>query len=88
MNLTEYFEKNPTTERARPLITSIRIDPRGGHAHIRIWSRGGCAGELTLDKDDAATLASKLLPGSSHIVEDDFYVTIYHPETARDLGLL
>ena len=48
------------------LVTSVRIQTNGSpHAHITVWTRGGCAGTLTVDRADADGLALRLMnPGS------------------------
>ena len=41
----------------KPLISSVRIEIAGAHAHIGVWSRGGKAGTLIVDKDDTLEIA-------------------------------
>lgn len=45
----------------KTLVSSVRIEIRGGHAHIGVWSRGGKAGTLVVDKDDAFDIAMLLV---------------------------
>jgi hypothetical protein len=45
----------------RPLITSVRWRRFGVHDVVRIWNRGGYAGELTVDEGDGALIADVLL---------------------------
>jgi hypothetical protein len=40
------------------LVSSIKVDDNGAHEHVSIWNRGALAGELTLQRGDAAVLAA------------------------------
>lgn len=52
----------------RSLITSVRSEVLGGHAHISVWSRGGKSGTLVVDAPDALSLCRRLIPcGRDHI---------------------
>lgn len=42
------------------LVSSVVVDSRSGHDHVRIWSRGALVGELTLVHGDGAELAGRL----------------------------
>lgn len=42
------------------LVSALIVDKRGGHDHIKLYSRGGLAGELVLEHGDGAQLASRL----------------------------
>jgi len=43
------------------LISSIRIQVEGSHAHLHIWNRGGKAGVLTVLREDAEAIAQRLI---------------------------
>lgn len=43
--------------RGGTLVTSAQLEVRGAHAHLRLWVRGGCAGELVMAPPDAELLA-------------------------------
>lgn len=47
----------------RPLITSVRVEKAYGHDRVRVWNRGGHAGELTVTNGDGAAVADRLLGG-------------------------
>jgi len=52
-----------------PIITSVRWEVLGGHAHMSVWNRGGKSGDLVLDADDANIVAERLIPfGRTHEV--------------------
>lgn len=59
------------------LISSVRIEPRGSqHAEIHVWNRGGKAGVLVVNAEDAQAVADRLrdhLPayGQGKRCEDD-----------------
>lgn len=45
------------------LITSVKIDIRSaGHDVVHVYARGGLAGQLVVNKDDALEIARRLLP--------------------------
>ena len=52
----------------RPLISSVRIVPNFKHARLRIWNRGGCAGEIVVNAEDADAIVDRLLPPASRAV--------------------
>ena len=37
---------------SQKLISTIKVEVRGGHAHLDLWSRGGKAGSLIVDAVD------------------------------------
>lgn len=43
------------------LITSVRVKRGPGHDVLRIWNRGGCAGELTVNREDGEEIARRLI---------------------------
>jgi hypothetical protein len=45
-----------------PIVTSIRVELLGGHAHIGVWVRHGKAGELVVDRKDACRIEEMLAP--------------------------
>lgn len=51
------------------LVTSVTSEVVGGHARVRVWIRGGLAGELTVDATDGPSLATRLLPDASDVIE-------------------
>lgn len=42
------------------LVSSMVVDSRSGHDHVRLWSRGALVGELTVARGDGAELAVRL----------------------------
>jgi hypothetical protein len=44
------------------LVTSCRIESTPAHDRVRIWSRHGLAGELTVQKGDGLALVQRLAP--------------------------
>ncbi len=44
----------------RPLISSVRVQVLGGHAHIDVWARGGKSGSLCVDAGDARELVARI----------------------------
>jgi hypothetical protein len=42
------------------LVSSVRVEVRGGHAQVTVWNRGGCAGSLTVNAHDAPELVARL----------------------------
>ena len=46
----------------RPLVTSVRVEYGPGHDRVRIWNRGGCAGELVVNRGDGNKVLVRLLP--------------------------
>lgn len=59
--------KDIDKEGPKPLISSIYVEVYGGHADIHIWSRGGKAGFLTVNTEDAEEIAARLLPLSQRM---------------------
>lgn len=51
-----------TATPSSPLITSIRVESLGTHAHLTVWTRGGNAGTLVVDAADGIPLALRLVP--------------------------
>jgi hypothetical protein len=43
------------------VVSSLRVDVRGVHAHVRVWNRGGLAGTLTVDSADVQELVRRLV---------------------------
>ena len=56
---------------AAKLISCVKVQTVGGHDLVKIWSRGGLAGELTVTKGDGAFIADRLFPGESTISFED-----------------
>lgn len=46
----------------RALVSSVRVETRGAHDVVSVWSRGGLAGSLTVNRGDGRRLADVLLP--------------------------
>jgi hypothetical protein len=46
----------------RALISSVRCEVSGAHCHVKIWNRGGCAGEIVVNADDGIKIAKMLVP--------------------------
>lgn len=54
-----------------PLVSSVAVllAPKGGwHDRVRIWNRGGLAGELIVGAGDGPKLAARLLPDAADVV--------------------
>ena len=51
-----------------PLITSIRVELLGGHAHIHVWARGGKAGTLVVAIADAPTMFDRISEVGTELV--------------------
>jgi len=45
----------------KPLISSVKIDIQGNHARLGVYNRGARAGILTVNKDDAFPIATRLV---------------------------
>lgn len=45
----------------KPLISSVRVRHGERHDVITVWSRGGNAGELTVDHGDGIDIADRLI---------------------------
>ena len=58
---------------ARPLITSVHVERQGAHDVLRVWNRGGFAGELVLAQGDGAELAVRLFGGPERVERDAVY---------------
>lgn len=57
----------PGFVRSRCTVTSVKVEEAGGHDHVTIWNRGGCAGSLVVDGGDGARIARLLLPGAREV---------------------
>jgi hypothetical protein len=53
----------------RTLITSVRVVAGEGHDTVRVWNRGGLAGELVVTHGDGPDLARRLLPDAPDVSE-------------------
>jgi hypothetical protein len=65
-------EPNTLEAELRPskvLVTTIRSEVIGAHAHVKVWVRGGLAGELVVDAGDGPRIASRLLPDDPDVSE-------------------
>jgi hypothetical protein len=53
------------------LVTTVSVDAYGAHDRVMVWSRGGHAGSLIVDKGDGEALAARLLGGNpaTHRIE-------------------
>lgn len=47
--------------KANGLITSVTVNFGSSHDTVRVWNRGGLAGELNVNCGDGETLAKRLL---------------------------
>jgi len=57
----------------KELISSIRIDRGPRHARISVWNRGGLAGVLTVNDEDADEIGRKLTDNNSTKIRQDRY---------------
>jgi hypothetical protein len=53
----------------RTIVTSVRVFAGETHDRVRIWSRGGLAGELVVTHGDGPDLARRLLPDAPDVAE-------------------
>ena len=44
------------------LVSSVRLEDGVTHSRVRVWIRGGLAGDLIVNKADAMSLIDRLLP--------------------------
>lgn len=64
MNSTTYKHPmldEPGTVRSSICITSVRVEEGPGHDRVMVWNRGGCAGELVVEKGDGHHIAQLLM---------------------------
>jgi hypothetical protein len=47
------------------LVTRVRVEQGPAHDVLTVWSRGGNAGSLTVQRGDGATVARALLPDAT-----------------------
>ena len=52
----------PGTVRGRHLVTSVQVHHGPGHDTIRVFNRGGLAGELIVQSGDGVDVALRLIP--------------------------
>jgi hypothetical protein len=45
----------------RALVSSVRVSKQGAHEVLKVWSRGGYAGELVVNEGDGGQIASSLV---------------------------
>jgi hypothetical protein len=43
-------------------ITLVRVEPRGTHATIWLWTDGGLSGQLTVRREDIDAMIDRLRP--------------------------
>lgn len=56
------IEKHPSQgPRSLRTVSSVFVDRAGGHEVVRVWNRGGLAGELTVQEGDGKSIAAILL---------------------------
>jgi hypothetical protein len=60
------YERHTPLDRARAenysaLVSSVRVHEEGNHDVVRVWNRGGLAGELVVNKGDGEPLARRLI---------------------------
>jgi hypothetical protein len=58
--VSEVLARDDTIAASTVLVSSLSVSLHGGHATVRIWSRGGYAGALTIDAADAEALVRQL----------------------------
>lgn len=51
------------------VVSSLRVEVAGGHAHIGVWNRGGKAGTLVVEASDAIWFIDALIPAAVRVVE-------------------
>jgi len=50
-----------------PLVSSIKISYRGSHAILRIWNRGGLAGQLVIPVEDVYLFVERIASSDTQI---------------------
>ena len=58
--VSEVLARDDAIAASSVLVSSLGVSVHGGHATVRIWSRGGYAGALTIDAADAEALVRQL----------------------------
>lgn len=46
----------------KALVSSVACEVLGGHCHVKIWNRGGCAGTIVVNAADGIKIAKMLVP--------------------------
>jgi len=54
--VSEVLARDDAIAASSVLVSSLGVSVHGGHATVRVWSRGGYAGALTVDACDAEAL--------------------------------
>lgn len=52
----------------KPLISSVKIEFMGNHARLSVFNRGAKAGVLTVNKEDAFPVATRLVPDKEEFI--------------------
>lgn len=50
------------------LVTTVKVTQGPVHDRIRVWNRGGCAGELVVTAGDGLKIAKLLMRETTHTV--------------------
>ncbi len=53
---------------SRVAVSQLRVLRNPRHWHIKVWNRGGLAGELCVDAIDGPTVVDRLMPGYLHLL--------------------
>ncbi len=63
MSVTRYTYNGPAKDEwPRPLISTVEVTEHPRHWRLRVWNRGGLAGELVVNADDGEQVLDRLLP--------------------------
>lgn len=61
VGVERYFSAPTGTSPSEHVVSSAAVVLHGAHDRVRIWSRGGLAGELVVEAGDGAKIATLLL---------------------------
>jgi hypothetical protein len=69
-----------------PLVTSVKVESRGGHEHVSIWVRGQLVGRLVVGPGDGERMRQAF--GDPSWLVKDFTVLYRAAKEASDRALL
>jgi hypothetical protein len=61
----------------RPRHVGARAPREGAHDVVRVWNRGGLAGELIVNEGDGEKIAARLLPEPAHVERGRRFAIFY-----------
>lgn len=60
MTYRRFVVPDPTKSPTEYPVSALVAEQHGGHDRVKVWSRGGLAGEIVLDHGDIAHVAAAL----------------------------